>query len=149
MPELDEPAVTWGFVWLPHDRLVMVRLLYLIMVRVFDRLALPARSERPRRPELLVLRHEVAVVRRQVDRAWPTWPDQAVLAALTWLPPRRLRKHRISDELIEVRYQIRSGTIRRVLARARVDQRVRCGAAAVGRVRQGVLPRHCRSVPRP
>jgi hypothetical protein len=40
MPELDEPAVTWGFVWLPHDRLVMVRLLYLIMVRVFDRLAL-------------------------------------------------------------------------------------------------------------
>jgi hypothetical protein len=87
--------VTWGFVWLLHDRLVMVRLLYLIMVRVFDRLALLARSERPRRPDLLVLRHEVAVVRRQVDRASPIWPDQAVPAVLTWLPPRRLRKPRI------------------------------------------------------
>jgi putative transposase len=70
-------------------------MLYLVFVRLTGWMALLARSSASKDAELLVLRQEVAVLRRQNPRPKMDWADRAVLAALARLLPGRLRMSRL------------------------------------------------------
>ena len=52
-----------------------MRFAYLVVLRVFGWLALLARSDRAKDAEILILRHQVAVLQRQVKNPRPSWAD--------------------------------------------------------------------------
>jgi hypothetical protein len=81
-----------------RSRFVPPRLLYLIMIRVFGWLVLLGRSQASKDAEIMMLRHEVAVLRRQVTWPKPDWADAAILAALARQLPAVLRAHRLVSD---------------------------------------------------
>ena len=69
----------------PRRLPVFASFAYVVACRLFALVLLLARSDRSKEVELLVLRHELAVLRRQVHRPRLSWADRAVFAALTRL----------------------------------------------------------------
>jgi hypothetical protein len=74
---------------------VTLRLLYLIFSRVLGWLMLLGRASSSKDIELLILRHEIAVLRRTNPRPRLDWADRAMLAALIRRLPAVLRGHRL------------------------------------------------------
>jgi len=81
--------------WLTDRGFMTARMLYLIFVRLTSWMILLARSAAAKDAELLVLRQEVAVLRRQNPSPKLDWADRAIIAALARLLPRPLRMNRL------------------------------------------------------
>jgi putative transposase len=79
----------------PDDRWMALRLFYLVFCQLLGWLLLLARRSATKNAELLVLRHELPVLRRQTARPRMDWADRAVLAGLSRLLPRSLWQGRL------------------------------------------------------
>ena len=69
--------------------------MYLMMIRLVGALGLLVRSDTAVLAEVLVLRHEVAILRRTNPRPRLDWADRALFAALIQRLPAALRGHRL------------------------------------------------------
>ena len=86
---------------------VSLRLLYLIFSRLLSWLTLLGRASSSKDVELLVLRHEVAVLRRTSPKPRLDWADRAVFAALIRRLPASLRGHRLITPATVLRWHRR------------------------------------------
>ncbi|WP_231929586.1 hypothetical protein [Micromonospora inositola] len=72
-----------------------LRMLYLVFCRIVEWLTLLTETSAAKDVEILVLRHENAVLRRANPRPRLDWADRATLSALIRLLPRALKMHRL------------------------------------------------------
>jgi len=86
---------------------VSLRLIYLIFIQLLGWLMLLGRTSSAKDLELLVLRHEVAVLRRTNPRPRLGWADRAVFAALIRRLPTSLRGHRMVTPATMLRWHRR------------------------------------------
>jgi putative transposase len=85
---------------------VAVKLIYQMFAKLLSWIVLHARSDTANEIEILVLRHQLAVLQRREPRPRIRWTDRAVLAALTRLLPARLR-HGLPDGGVRVQFERR------------------------------------------
>jgi putative transposase len=91
---------------------VALRLTYLMFSKLLSWIVLRTRSDTTKEIEILVLRHQLAVLRRRPSRARISWPDRAVMAALTRLLPTPRRLGLLLTPATILRWHQRLGTRR-------------------------------------
>jgi transposase InsO family protein len=119
---------------------VSLRLLYLIFQQVLGLVLLMGRTSFTKDVELLILRHEVAVLRRTNPRPRLGWADRAVLAALIRRLPQALRGHRLVTPDTVLRWH-------RHLVRKRWTYPNRPGRPAIDEVLAGLVVQMARENP--
>jgi hypothetical protein len=112
---------------------VALRLAYLTLARALNWVTLLARSDAAKDVEILVLRHEVAVLHRHTPRPRLSWADRAMLSALSRLLPVNLRRLRLVSPRTPLRWHAyllarRWTSPRRQPGRPPVAQPIRVGA---------------------
>jgi hypothetical protein len=71
---------------------VAVKLIYKMFTKLLSLMVLHARTDITNEIEILVLRHQLAVLQRRTPRPRISWSDRAVIAALARLLPARRRR---------------------------------------------------------
>ena len=104
-----------------------LRLIYQVFSKLLAWLVLQTRSDTSKEIELLVLRHQLAVLRRQTTRPKLSWADRALITALTRLLPtaRRLSLRQLVTPATILRWH------RQLVARRWTTQPVRQGRPAI------------------
>jgi putative transposase len=113
-----------------------------MLVRMLSWLALLTRSDTAKDAEILILRHEVAVLRRTNPRPTLTWIDRAALSTLSRLLPTPLRRRRLVSPRTLLRWH------HRLVARRWTYPHRRPGRPPIGPPIRALVLRMARENPR-
>ena len=102
-----------------------LRLIYQIFSKLLGWIVLRTRSDTTKDIEILVLRHQLAVLQRRTPRPRMSWTDRALIAALTRLLPRPRRLGLLVTPATILRWH------RQLVARRWTTQPVRTGRPAI------------------
>ncbi len=104
---------------------MVLQLIYLVFSKLLSWIVLRTRSETAKEIEILVLRHQLAVLQRRSPRPRISWPDRALIAALARLLPTRRRLGFLVTPTTILRWH------RQIVTRRWTTQPARCGRPAI------------------